>query len=86
MAVTMTVGCIVYHIVHKKSLSNQILSELNRDHQVEHGIDEYEDIDNIVETVIATELQQNSNKKENIELVNNQAYSLVVIKNTEKDS
>ncbi len=85
MAVTMIVGCIVYHIIHKKSSSNQI-SELNRDHQVEHGIDEYEDIDNIVETVIATELQQNSNKKENIELVNNQAYSLVVIKNTENDS
>ena len=85
MGVTMTVGCIVYHIIHKKSLSNQI-SELNRDHQVEHGIDEYEDIDNIVETVIATELQQNSNKKEDIELVDNQAYSLVVIKNTDNDS
>ncbi len=35
---------------------------------------------------IATELQQNSNKKEDIELVDNQAYSLVVIKNTENDS
>ncbi len=42
---TMTVGCIVCYIIHKKSLSNQI-SELSRDHQVEHGIDEYEDIDN----------------------------------------
>ncbi len=40
----------------------------------------------IVETVIATELQQNSNKKDDIELVDNQAYSLVVIKNTENDS
>ncbi len=85
MGVTMTVGCIVYHIIHKKSLSNQI-SEPSSDHQVEHGIDEYEDIDNIVETVIATELQQNSNKKEDIELVDNQAYSLVVIKNTDNDS
>ncbi len=45
MAVTMTVGCIVCYIIHKKSLSNQI-SVPNRDHQVEHGIDEYEDIDN----------------------------------------
>ena len=61
----------------KRVLSNQI-SELNGDHQVEHGIDEYEDIDNIVETDIATELQQNCNKKENIKLINNQAYSLVV--------
>ncbi len=85
MAVTMTVGCIVCYIIHKKSLSNQI-SELNRDHQVEHGIDEYEDIDNIVETVIATKLQQNSNKKDNIELVDNQAYSLVAIKNSENNS
>ncbi len=85
MAVTMAVGCIVCCIIHKKSLSNEI-SEPNRDHQVEHGIDEYEDIDNIVETIIATELQQNSNKKEDIELVDNQAYSLVVIKNTENDS
>ncbi len=50
MAVTMAVGCIVCYIIHKKSLSNQI-SEPSRDHQVELGIDEYEDIDNIVETV-----------------------------------
>ncbi len=86
MAVTMAVGCIVcYIIIHKKSLSNQI-SKPNRDHQVEHGIDEYEDIDNIVETDTATELQQNSNKKEDIELVDNQAYSLVVIKNTKNNS
>ncbi len=85
MAVTMAVGCIVCYIIHKKSLSNQI-SEPNRDHQVEHGIDEYEVIDNIVETDTATERQQNSNKKEDIELVDNQAYSVVVIKNTENDS
>ncbi len=85
MAVTMAVGCIVCYIIHKKSLSNQI-SEPNRDHQVEHGTDEYEDIDNIiVKTDTAIELQQNSNKKEDIELVDNQAYSLVVIKNTEND-
>ncbi len=84
MAVTMTVGCIVCLIIHKKSLSNQI-SEPNRDHQ-EHEIDEYEDIDNIVKTDTATELKQNSNKEEDIELVDNQAYSLVVIKNTENGS
>ncbi len=58
MAVTMTVGCIVCYIIHKKSISNQI-SEPSRDHQVEFGIDEYEDIDNIVETVT---LLLNSNK------------------------
>ncbi len=62
----------------KKVLSNQI-SVLNGDHQVEHGIDEYEDIDNIVETVITIEQQQICNKQENIELINNQAYSSVVL-------
>ena len=87
MAVIMAVGCIVCStIVHKKN-SLLRLHEANKDHKIEQGIDEYEDIDNVVKTVIPIKLQPNSdNQEENIELTNNQAYSLVaVLKNSDKN-
>ncbi len=87
MAVIMTVVCIVCSIVvHKKNLLLR-LHEANKNHKIEQGIDEYEDIDNVVKTVIPIKLQPNSdNQEENIELTNNQAYSLVaVLKNSDKN-
>ncbi len=78
MAVIMTVVCIVCSIVVHRQSSLLRLHEANKDHKIEQGFDEYEDIDNVVKTVIPIKLQPNNEKQEeNIELSNNLAYSLV---------
>ncbi len=78
MAVVMTVVCIVCSIVVHRQISLLRLHEANKDHKIQQGFDEYEDIDNVVKTVIPIKLQPNNEKQEeNIELSNNQAYSLV---------
>ncbi len=52
MAVIMTVVCIVCSIVVHRQSSLLRLHEANKDLKIEQGIDEYEDIDSVVKTVI----------------------------------
>ncbi len=57
MALIMTIGCLVCFIVVHKKNSLLRLHETNKDHKIEQGSGEYEDIDNVVKTVIPIKLQ-----------------------------
>ncbi len=70
MSIIMIVVCIVCYL-----LITGRIHYINN--QIEHGVDECEDIDDVVKNVNEEKLQLSDNKANDIELHDNQAYSLV---------